>query len=603
MEFLLESLAKSSLRNAGGIRPEAELSPALSEASLYGHGKVVQLLLERGANVNAKDETAEALGETLLISASGLGYSDIVKILLEHGANVNPEASGAKIPRETPLIAASRSGYTDIARLLWKPGADPNAENPAGSIDSETAHGSISLLYACKLHHVDIVKLLLEHGADPNLECPGSSTPLHEAVKSRCLAVVETLLRWPDVKLTHMNLGEDETTPVLRSLLLLWSLDVLRLALARDDLDLNEKDHNGRTVVWWLLCAPFDKHNLNFQVDTLRLIVQHPKCNINEIDAEGRTYVVRFPNQRILNTRLLSLLLQSGADVDRLDEYGETAIFYAVTLRYSLEITSLLIRHEADLAIKNRWGQSLTHRLVDDIEDIRDQKYMDLLLERVPDLINAQDNRGRTPLYLALILGKTELAKELLARAADVNRLDRFGRAPFDVACKYGHSAILSYLAPVGIYKVQANLESHHSMTTAQVKHSAPEFGSSIDSVRKHLDTTPRWKFRREQSVPEVRKESKAKDPNAWVVDPLSVDRMEDLPTYLNQRFRPMALTDDEEVEQEAQARHAASASVLHPGRALFEMQLNRLPAWSLGYLGKRRRTDAISPTDKFRTI
>lgn len=121
------------------------------------------------------------------------------------------------------------------------------------------------------------------------------------------------------------------------------------------------------------------------------------------------------------------MLLENGADVNRVDDDGESAISHAVTIRYSIDVTSLLIRHGADLSIKNRWGESLTHRLVADIHDTQDLEYLDLVLERMPTLINAQDDRGRTPLHLALVYGKTQLAQELLARAADVNLLDNFG--------------------------------------------------------------------------------------------------------------------------------------------------------------------------------
>lgn len=140
-------------------------------------------------------------------------------------------------------------------------------------------------------------------------------------------------------------------------LLQLGSLDVLRSALARDDLNINEKDHNGRTVIWWLLRASHDKYDPGFQEEALRLIVQHPKCDVNAVDLGGRTYFMRFLDVRILNIKLLRILLENGADVNRIDEDGETAIFHAVTTRYSLEVTSLLIQHGADLAIRNRWGK------------------------------------------------------------------------------------------------------------------------------------------------------------------------------------------------------------------------------------------------------
>jgi len=293
--------------------------------------------------------------------------------------------------------------------------------------------GQTPLGYASRMGHVDTVEYFLKQGADPNLDGAGGLTALHQAIESAHVSVVQTLLRSPTVKLTPRASGRNQTVSVLLSLLNLRSLEVLQLALARDDLDINEnldiseKDYTGRTVLWWLLYAPYDKHDLEFQEDALRLVVQHPKCDINAVDFRGRTYVMRFLDVRIQNIRLLKVLLENGADVNRVDDDGESAISHAVTIRYSIDVTSLLIRHGADLSIKNRWGESLTHRLVADIHDTQDLEYLDLVLERMPTLINAQDDRGRTPLHLALVYGKTQLAQELLARAADVNLLDNFG--------------------------------------------------------------------------------------------------------------------------------------------------------------------------------
>jgi ankyrin repeat protein len=50
-----------------------------------GHTEIVQLLLEKGADVNAKNK----YGRTALIYATERGYTEIVQLLLEKGADVN----------------------------------------------------------------------------------------------------------------------------------------------------------------------------------------------------------------------------------------------------------------------------------------------------------------------------------------------------------------------------------------------------------------------------------------------------------------------------------------------------------------------------------
>jgi ankyrin repeat protein len=423
--------------------------------------------------------------------------------------------------------------------------------------------GCAPLVYACRMGHIDTLELLLRRGADPNLVSAGGYTALNEAVISKCIPAVELLLRSPSLKLRPSLL--------LVSLLQLQSLEILRLALNRHDLDINEKDHNGRTVIWWLLRATHDEYDTEFQLDAMQLIVQHPDCDINAVDLGGRTYIMRLLDVRIQETKLLGLLLENRADVNYMDEDGETAMFHAVTTRYSLEITSLLIRHGADLARKNRWGQGLSHRLVADIEDLQDLQYLDLLLKHMPALIDTQDDRGRTSLHLALVFGKIEIAKELLSRAANVRLLDNSGRAPFDVACQYGRTTTLSRLVPVGIYKPKTNPKAEQSGIASQTPRSVPLRSHPLPSRDRYSGYPEPLSRMLSYERPEHRVE--------WLPDP---------PVYLHSQPTELVppVTSGREADIQWYAHTASTAAAAH-GQVLLELHLDKLPGWSLGYLGK----------------
>jgi ankyrin repeat protein len=67
------------------VTDEKEKNDSLILASQNGHQVVVLLLLDRGVDVNAKDQDSN----TSLIEASRYGHSETVSILLDHGADVD----------------------------------------------------------------------------------------------------------------------------------------------------------------------------------------------------------------------------------------------------------------------------------------------------------------------------------------------------------------------------------------------------------------------------------------------------------------------------------------------------------------------------------
>ncbi len=99
--------------------------------------------------MNAKDEE----GYTALQIASEFYHPDIVKILLEYGADVNAKREDGFTPL---LIALEGKGNTDLVKILLANGADVNAKNE----DDKTA-----LQIAKEKIHIDIAQLLKDAGA------------------------------------------------------------------------------------------------------------------------------------------------------------------------------------------------------------------------------------------------------------------------------------------------------------------------------------------------------------------------------------------------------------------------------------------------------
>lgn len=119
-------------------------------------------------------------GDTLLHDAAGLGRYGLVRLLLDAGADVNARGEFER----TPLHAAAHSHRTDVVRLLIERGADVNAKSQLGT----PLHQAVDCDYRQE------VSLLLAAGADPNIQDQDGRTPLHHAVRWGNRPVVRQLL-------------------------------------------------------------------------------------------------------------------------------------------------------------------------------------------------------------------------------------------------------------------------------------------------------------------------------------------------------------------------------------------------------------------------
>jgi ankyrin repeat protein len=123
--------------------------------------------------------------EAPVFEAALRGDAEAVRALLDGGAEVN---SKTRIGGYTPLHAASRAGYVPIIRMLLDAGADPRAVT--------TTSGVTPLhLAAASVGGAEAVAPLLARGADPNArEASAGQTPLMFAAAANRADAVRALL-------------------------------------------------------------------------------------------------------------------------------------------------------------------------------------------------------------------------------------------------------------------------------------------------------------------------------------------------------------------------------------------------------------------------
>ncbi|XP_038534707.1 ankyrin repeat and SOCS box protein 3 isoform X4 [Canis lupus baileyi] len=203
---------------------------ALHLAASQGHWKIVQILLEAGADPNATtlEET------TPLFLAVENGQIDVLRLLLRHGANVNGSHS---MCGWNALHQATFQENAEIIKLLLKKGANKECQDDFGitplfvaaqygkleslsilissgaNVNCQALDKATPLFIAAQEGHIECVELLVSSGADPDLYCNEDNwqLPIHAAAQMGHTKILDLL-----IPLTNRvcDTGPDKVSPV-----------------------------------------------------------------------------------------------------------------------------------------------------------------------------------------------------------------------------------------------------------------------------------------------------------------------------------------------------------------------------------------------------
>ena len=258
------------------------------------------------------------------------------------------------------------------------------------------------LIEAVIRNDIKKVQRLLELGLDPNfVDIDNPNHTLHQAIQNENVYIVKLLLQ--------------------------------------NGADPQYRDNEGNSPLWIAVYLG------NIDIVSLLLTIRGDLVGEMEGVKPLLNIAVAQPNYEIVKA-----LLDMNADVNRMDEYGDTPLLSAIrdndgrseSDKYEyLAIISLLVDRGAE-PIRNYAGRGPVHRSI--LQN--NIKALELLISKSRSFLEETDSfSGSTPLHLASRIGNVEIVKIILEEGPEINSTDEIGYTALHHVVKGVAHTFLSY--------------------------------------------------------------------------------------------------------------------------------------------------------------
>ena len=420
-----------------GFGNEWERTPLLIAAE-NGQTEIVDLLLKKGADINARDRTNGAplsQGNSALILAAAMNHLDTVQLLLAQAKK--PDVLLREREGKTAFWFAVENENLEMVKLLYSHGSKINLPDKTGA----------SVLTTTVLHKkYDVLDFLVSKGADINKADNKGYTPLMAAIgwKNKNQAVVlKYLEKFLTFKPKLNHLAADDSALHLAAFL--GFVDAIGLLLDNGANINLLSPANGRTALY---VAAISKN-----IDAAKyLISRGAKTEIP--DKAGYTPLTAAVI--VADPDMVQTLVEGGAVMDvRSSANNLTPLVMAAANpdpfkhKNYIKIMKFLLDRKADVNFQASDGRTALIAAAMNADQAQGSEKVSLLLDEgaKPDMVK---HGGETALMLAAGRGNDKIVELLIDKGADVNLKNGAGESAMSYAKRSGKSAIIALLESKG---------------------------------------------------------------------------------------------------------------------------------------------------------
>ncbi|ORX79989.1 ankyrin [Anaeromyces robustus] len=344
-------------------------------------------------------------------------YNDDISIfqyLLNKGANCNVKNNNGV---SLLFLAIHKKKYNIIQCLLQQ-----NI-----NINEKDINGNYSFIKAIKLNDIECVKLLVKYGIDNDINMNvvdiNGSTPLILAYRLNYQEIFRFLIKFLD-----FNKIDSHGNCLLYYSVLKKDVETTKY-LIRIGADVNFKDKLGNSILNTVI--------YNKNMDILFALIRNNNVFLNVSNKRGETPLISIIRINDYNENekksIVDCLIERGADVNSIDNDGNTPLVYAIKNNL-LSIVILLVNNGASInhQLKNENNKNLLMLAIESHAN----EIIKFLVDNNAD-INFRDESGDTPLVYLLKSNNNEMANYLIDNGADVYSVNNEGESIYTISVKY----------------------------------------------------------------------------------------------------------------------------------------------------------------------